>query len=406
MRMHKMMVSIIVPCYNTGNYLRKCVNSILTQTYRDFELIIVDDGSTDGSSEICDEFKENDKRVRVVHQNNRGLVRSRKIGIGLARAEYILFIDSDDWIIDTYVQEMVNATSNGHFDVVAASAKFDYQGGTVECHNSIIESFDTGGDMQNFRKQMLCCKNYFVMGILPYLWNKLIRADLLRDCISVVPDNIEVGEDVAFLMTVLLKARSIRIMEGTGYHYCVRTGSMMDNNEPEREKSNVVALHHYLYKIFSENEGFSDLMPQLRRFSVHHIFTRCLYAAQEFFCEICFFPYRNVQEGDCVSVYGAGAFGKSLYRELEKNKKIKTGQWIDQNAEVYKNNELNIVSPDEMHIDDATKIVIAVLDLEMANSIKNDILKKYGVSQKSVEVLSVSERETDDLLASMGMEVF
>lgn len=90
------MVSIIVPVYNVINYLDRCIASILAQTYREFELILVDDGSTDGSSQLCDFYKERDERVVVIHKTNGGLVSARKAGIVAARGEYIGFVDSDD----------------------------------------------------------------------------------------------------------------------------------------------------------------------------------------------------------------------------------------------------------------------------------------------------------------------
>ena len=96
-------VSIIVPVYQVESYLRKCLDSILAQTFTDFELILVDDGSTDRSGQICDEYAEMDERVKVIHQQNRGVAAARNNGIACANGDYLCFVDADDWIEDTMI---------------------------------------------------------------------------------------------------------------------------------------------------------------------------------------------------------------------------------------------------------------------------------------------------------------
>lgn len=99
------MVSIIVPIYNAEQYISKCIESILAQTYRDFELILVDDGSTDMCGKICDEYAKQDSRVHVIHQENKGVSAARNAGISLAKGEYIMFVDSDDFITENMLEK-------------------------------------------------------------------------------------------------------------------------------------------------------------------------------------------------------------------------------------------------------------------------------------------------------------
>ena len=102
-----MKLSIVVPVYNTAEYLQQCIESILAQTYKEMEIILLDDGSTDGSGEICDEYAKRDKRITVVHKMNEGLTATRKRGVEIAKSEYICFVDSDDWIKETLVEKLV-----------------------------------------------------------------------------------------------------------------------------------------------------------------------------------------------------------------------------------------------------------------------------------------------------------
>ena len=103
------LISVIVPVYNVEPYLRQCIDSILNQTYTDFELILVDDGSTDRCPEICDKYKEKDDRVRVLHKTNGGLSDARNHGIDIANGDYITFIDSDDMVSKDYLEVLIQS---------------------------------------------------------------------------------------------------------------------------------------------------------------------------------------------------------------------------------------------------------------------------------------------------------
>ena len=112
------MISIIVPIYNIEAYLEECIKSIIKQTYKELEIILVDDGSTDGSSEICDEFAAQDKRIKVIHKQNEGLVLARKNGLQYVKGDYVLFVDGDDCIALNYYETLVNALKKNESDIV------------------------------------------------------------------------------------------------------------------------------------------------------------------------------------------------------------------------------------------------------------------------------------------------
>ena len=107
------MISVIVPVYNTVNYVRYCVESILSQTMKDFELILVDDGSSDGSEKICDEYSKNNLNVISLHQKNKGVSAARNLGIEMASGDYIVFVDSDDWVESDYLEILLRNMTRG-----------------------------------------------------------------------------------------------------------------------------------------------------------------------------------------------------------------------------------------------------------------------------------------------------
>ncbi|MCM1500999.1 MAG: glycosyltransferase [Clostridium sp.] len=110
-------VSVIVPVYNVMPYLRKCIDSIVNQTYEQLEILLVDDGSTDGSGKVCDEYAEHDCRVRVIHKKNGGLSDARNVGIEAATGEYVAFIDSDDFVSEAFIEVMLKALCDSHADM-------------------------------------------------------------------------------------------------------------------------------------------------------------------------------------------------------------------------------------------------------------------------------------------------
>ena len=117
------LISVIVPVYNVEKYLPQCLNSIINQTYKNIEVVLVDDGSTDDSGNICEEYKKNDERIIVVHQKNSGLSAARNVGIEISTGEYITFIDSDDYISPDYIENLYSALEQYSADIAICDLK-------------------------------------------------------------------------------------------------------------------------------------------------------------------------------------------------------------------------------------------------------------------------------------------
>ena len=136
-------ISIVVPVYNVERYLPRCIESILRQTYTNFELILVDDGTPDRSGIICDRYAERDSRIRVIHKENGGVSTARNTGIDAAKGEWITFVDSDDWVSDEYLKTLTTHLHNNSYDLVIGGFEFrhftvwkgDAEEGTVDISN-------------------------------------------------------------------------------------------------------------------------------------------------------------------------------------------------------------------------------------------------------------------------------
>ena len=241
-------VSIIVPIYNVEAELRKCVSSILAQTYRDIEVILVDDGSPDNCSAICDEFASKDDRVVVIHKENGGLVNARKSGLEKSTGRFISYVDGDDWIEEDFIQNLVDCQQKYNVDIVAAGFAKDI-GDDSERFTNVIPSgfYDKKRMIAEVYPRMICAGPYFYFGICSYVWNKLFKKELLYDCQMAVDPRISIGEDTAVVFPVLLKASTLYISDNNSYHYYQKAYSMLKSVDSlEREKEKVAWLNNYL----------------------------------------------------------------------------------------------------------------------------------------------------------------
>ncbi len=253
------LISIIISVYNIEDYLRECVNSVLAQTYTDLEIILVDDGSTDGSSVICDDYAAHDPRVRVIHKANGGLSDARNVGLDAATGSYIGFVDSDDRC-DPHMYELLMQ------EVLACDADI------VAC---AYYSFDTTATIAE-EKQWLCgplqrydLTTHDAMVMLlkdkelqNYVWNKLYRAELWQDVRFPVGQKFE---DVNTSYKVFEKAKRVVVIPDALYYYCMRTDSIVKSGTLSNEIDCVDAnMQRY--------EALCDQYPEARDVMVDAIF--------------------------------------------------------------------------------------------------------------------------------------
>lgn len=169
-------ISVIVPVYNVEKYLLQCVDAILAQTFTDFELILVDDGSTDNSSVLCNAYAEKDKRVRVLHKENGGQAEARNLGIDIARGQYLTFIDSDDLVSPEYLDRLLNAIQETNAEI-AACGEISFQDGEPVSFDSEAAC---GYDRMSGRE--ICVSHYQTKWPMPVApWGKLYKAALFKE---------------------------------------------------------------------------------------------------------------------------------------------------------------------------------------------------------------------------------
>lgn len=258
-------LSVIVPVYNTEKYLQECIDSILAQTFPDFELILVDDGSTDRSGAICDEYAGKDPRIQVIHQQNGGITVARKSGVRVARGEYVTFVDSDDWIHKDMYRIMLERESA---DIVVCNMIRATNEGLVEI-NCCVDAgvYDKQALMNHFYSVMLFDFARCQPAVHPSLCNKLIRREIIQNVIEYVADGITYGEDTLCSYACMLDAEKIHMIDQGFYYYRENLQSVC--NVYNREMfSKFILLGTELERQFAERN--CDLQSQVFGYLARH----------------------------------------------------------------------------------------------------------------------------------------
>ena len=248
-----MKLSIIVPVYNSEKTIKRCLDSIARQSFSDYELIIINDGSNDNSLNIINEFIENNKHldIKLINQDNIGLTKSRQKGINKASGKYIGFVDSDDYIDKDYYQSFFDYLNNNDTNLVCNG----YQLNGKQYINKTNSSIDN----KQAKKLLL---NH--QGVYQYAWNKIYQKDLLKDI--KFEDVNYIGEDFILVMQVLDKTKQVGVVNNTGYHYCLTNDSMSQKvfNDDYVEMYNIFSKY---YDDFSKDK---DLVIDLDNYYILH----------------------------------------------------------------------------------------------------------------------------------------
>ena len=213
-------VSIIVPVYQVEKYIRKCIESIQAQTFSDFELILVDDGSKDASGKICDEYAKKDDRIKVIHKKNEGVALARNDGIKLSKGKYVCFIDGDDWIEKFMIENCMNRILDTEADVIFHGYKQELWKNKVVINieeKSTSDFFDTLTHSEMSEKMEMLwpyCSSY--------VWNYFFTREIIKE--ECFPD-IKISEDHIFILNVLKRCNKISFLNDSSYHYCMKMGS-------------------------------------------------------------------------------------------------------------------------------------------------------------------------------------
>lgn len=255
-------ISVIVPVYNVEKYLHRCVDSILAQTFSDFELILVDDGSPDNCGKICDEYAEKDNRIYVIHKENGGLSDARNAGLDIAKGEYVFFCDSDDYI-DEYLFESVVPYLVDGYDLVSFrhDKVFDDRESVPCLYSSVLSDFEFHSAKDRFD----FINNVFMMyGIGFESCTRIFKRSIIEEYHIRFEDNKRIfAEDICFSLYYLPHTKKLYASKKILYHYYQRANSIMGENMNRSNMGRYDLLARSVYKYYS---GFADCNYMVENF--------------------------------------------------------------------------------------------------------------------------------------------
>jgi glycosyltransferase involved in cell wall biosynthesis len=369
------LISIIIPVYNTQDYLVDCIESVINQTYENLEIILVDDGSNDNSVKICNSYGEHNRKVKVIHQENKGALAARKNGLKVASGKYVGFVDSDDWIEANMYEILYNKCMEYGAAVVTSPICKEYENKSIIVQDALAPGVYHKKDSNKLLyKSLLHCGTYTEGGIHASLCTKLIEMDILQKFIRNVDNNIVNGDDAAVLYPILAYADTVCITDYALYHYRMRNHSITHSNDERYfERTNYLYLH--LKKNFLTHECADLLLPQLDRYFLNQLMTglqRRYEIKKKLFYR---FPYEVIENNARIILYGAGNVGQSYYEQIYDNVYCNLISWVDKDYDKCHDLGVQIKNIDSILESDFDIILIAVKNNLMAKDIINNLMK-------------------------------
>ena len=258
-------ISIIVPVYNVEALLPRCIESIMAQTKKEIEIILVDDGATDGSGAVCDDYAKKDERIRVIHKPNGGLTSAWKAGAKEAKGRYLGFVESDDWIDADMYQKMWESVCQYDSDMAVCGLVFDYEDPSIPKRNEIsnfTKEFYDRKELEALFPTLINDGRFFGRMLQPARVTKLYRRELVEKNMVLCKEEVTVGEDLQLTLPVIMDADSMSVVkEFYPYHYWFNQKSMTGKYDP-KYLDKIKVMDRRMKEISAEKAVF-DFRPQL-----------------------------------------------------------------------------------------------------------------------------------------------
>ena len=383
----KDLLSIVVPVYNVENYLCDCIESIINQTYDNIEIILVDDGSTDRSGQICDDYTQKYSNIKTIHQCNGGLTKVRKEGVKLSQGKYIGFVDGDDWIEPNMYDVLYHYAITQEVDIVTSAGYREYDWGTG---NNVLGDTLPRGKYEVHSSDEYILKHVFSSSfgdkqhINGAVWNKLFKREIIYTILNEMDDNIHgfMDDNVCVVGAVIISNR-IYISGDCLYHHRERQGAFEYSTNP-----NGLMQVNYAYlglKKIIEKFGYKE---KLYTSLCEHTSIRIIQAINNMFESDMFkipkylFRCKDIPLRAKVVLYGAGNVGKDFEKQFRAENKYQILGFIDRdvdgfigNTKIYKISELSSIQYDY--------IIIAIASRQLAKEIEINLVH-MGVKRSSI----------------------
>jgi glycosyltransferase involved in cell wall biosynthesis len=312
------LISVIVPVYNAELYLAECIESLINQTYQNIEIILVDDGSSDHSYEICKQYAIQNNCIKLIHQENAGSTNARKKGLLNATGNYVVFVDSDDWIDKTFCDVLYQLACGFNAELVISGCIKEHSNYKEILCNKFAEGFYSKEEMkEQIYPYIFLQGRDEEFGILQYLCTKLYKKSLIMDCINRLDERIFNGEDAACILDICLKTNNVVVNNSALYHYRIRENSICTSEPDESYFINAVYLYSYMRKIIV---GYEDLLEYQLKYVMARFINNGTYKIFGFMYSDRYGSWELSAKidfsGKRIALFGAGSVGKAYCKQL------------------------------------------------------------------------------------------
>lgn len=392
------LISVIVPIYHVETYLEQCIQSIRNQTYKNLEIILVDDGSDDQCPFICDRNAREDKRIKVIHKENGGADSARKAGMAVASGKYVGYVDGDDWI-EPEMYEKLHEYAKIYDVAVVESGVIDT--GITGQKNRVPYlaegCYEGRGFEEKVESRLLYAGTFFEHGISPYLWSKLFLKDKIVKYQMMTGIVNEIQDDIMVCLPCIAETKSVYISHNCFYHYRIRTNSLKRECRKE-EIRYLFEGYSEFYTRFSGTKLCLEKDDQIKYYVMFWLLHKAPYAFDDPNSSISLIQFGGIEPGASIVLYGAGAAGIHLENYIKNINKYKLVCWADRNYETLRET-MEVVNPDEIIHREYDYVIITILRATIVENVKRDLIK-MGVPKEKILWIKQSYIDNPELLLS------
>lgn len=397
-------LSVIVPIYKIEKYLPECIESLLKQSFLDFELILVDDGSPDNCPQICDDYAKLDTRVKVVHKGNSGLLSARKAGLENATGKYIAFVDGDDWVDKFYLDTLYKLAIANDADLVVTGHFREFDGKIETIKPKTAGVYEEKEIKTSIIPKAIYNGEFCEHGISTYVWNKLFKKELLASVLMDVPNEIIMGEDAAITYSYLAITKKLVISRIPLCYYRQRHDSIVKSIEnPKTEYYRLGLLMNFLKIKLSDVLDSQNLNKQIKYYLYSQILVRSGGFILNTSNEVHHNPFLNVKKGSKVVIYSSGSFGQHILATNLKSQFFKIVKWIDVDFHDMKIGKSVVKPISSIKNEIFDHLIIATINPSIHKSIQQELLL-MGIHQTKFTQINTDETVIDDLFSNLGFD--
>ncbi len=379
------LISIIVPVYQSVNSIRRCIDSIVNQTYHNIQIIIVDDGSTDGSSEICDQYMQEYDFIEVIHINNQGPVIARKEGLKRAQGDYIGFVDSDDYIEPEMFEKL-------YLEIIESGADFVHSWFLSIFNNKQeyeLKPYSDATTIDNDSNRELAIIKYFFNDktrLSSSMWSKLYKKEFAIANYALIPETVKYGEDTLFLFACIANCKKISIIDGCYYNYIVRDDSLSHVTIKRRFYKEIRLMS--LLGELNEKLGFplnEEYLLEWVRNKTYSLLSRTAKKSMSDLLKNNQYYIRDIEKyrNKRIAIYGAGMIGRDYLQQMDLLDFDIPVAVFDKNERKILWGRINVINPVEILNYDFDYLIIAILNEETVDEIKKNLIS-MGVKEKKI----------------------